>query len=94
MNTCHRYIWYEKQSKVLFVIQCQCNASVSSPLASINTNFYFITCSILTDYDTNRKTTDMTLESGIKEDATSSRERLLKKVIYNAFVWKYPSWHM
>ena len=32
------------------------------------------------------KTTDMTLESGIKEDATSGREKLLKNFIYNAFV--------
>ena len=38
MNTCHRYIQYEKQGKVLFVIQYQCNVSVSSPLTSINTN--------------------------------------------------------
>ena len=38
MNTFHRYILYEKQGKVLLVIQYQCNVSVSSPLASINTN--------------------------------------------------------
>ena len=28
----------------------------------------------------------MTLESGIKEDATSGREKLLKNFMYNAFV--------
>ena len=95
MNTCYNYISYEKQGKVLFVIQYQCNVSVNSPWASINTNFYFITCSILTNYDSNRKkTTDTTLESGITEDATSGRERLFKNFIYNAFVWKYPLWNM
>ena len=40
------------------------------------------------------KGTDVILESGITEDATSGRERLLKNIIYNAFVWKYPSWDM
>ena len=46
-------IWKTRQSIVL--IQYQCNLSVSSPWTSISTNFYFITCSILTDYDSNRK---------------------------------------
>ena len=55
MNACYSYIRYETQGKVLIVIQFQCNVSMSSPLASVNTNFYFITCSILTDYDSNRK---------------------------------------
>ena len=32
------------------------------------------------------KTTDMTLESEITEDATSGRERLFKTLIYNTFV--------
>ena len=51
MNTCYSYISYEKQGKVLFVIQYQCNVSLSSQLAFVNTNFYFITCSIPTDHD-------------------------------------------
>ena len=45
----------KNKSKVLFVIKYQCNFSVSCLLASINTNFYFITFSILTDYDMSRK---------------------------------------
>ena len=40
------------------------------------------------------KETDLILESRIKEDAPSGREKLLKNFIYNAFVWKYPSWDM
>ena len=35
------------------------------------------------------KGTDLILESGMKEDATSGREKLLKNFIYNALVWKY-----
>ena len=37
------------------------------------------------------KGTDLILESGIKEDAISGREKLLKIFIYNAFVRKYSS---
>ena len=55
MNTCYSYISYEKQGKVLFVIQYQWNVSVSSQLAFVNTNFYFITYSILTDHDSKRE---------------------------------------
>ena len=51
----YSYISYEKQGKVLFVIQYQCNVSVSSQLAFVNTNFYFITCSILTNHDSKRE---------------------------------------
>ena len=32
------------------------------------------------------KGTDLILESGIKEDATSGREKLMKNIIYNTFV--------
>ena len=39
-------------------------------------------------------TSDMILKSGLKTDATSGREKLLKNFIYSVFVWKYPSWHM
>ena len=39
MHTCYNYMSYEKEGKVLFVIQYQCNVSVSSLLGSVNTNF-------------------------------------------------------
>ena len=39
MNTCYSYISYKKQGKLLFVIQYQCNVSVSSPLGPVNTDF-------------------------------------------------------
>ena len=42
MNTCDSYISYQKQGKVLFVIQYQCNVSVSSPLASVQYNLCLI----------------------------------------------------
>ena len=37
-------------------------------------------------------TTDMILKSGMKADPIPGREKLLKNIIYNAIVWKYPSW--
>ena len=39
MHTCYNYMSYEKEGKVLFVIQYQCNVSLSSLLESVNTNF-------------------------------------------------------
>ena len=39
MHTCYSYVSYEKQGKVLFVIQYQSNVSVNSLLGSVNTNF-------------------------------------------------------
>ena len=72
MNTCHRYIWYEKQGKVLFVIQYQCNVSVSSPLASINTNSTLLPSASSLTMTLKEMTTDMILKSGMKVNATSS----------------------
>ena len=91
-NTCHRYVWYEKQDKVLFVIQYQCNVSVSSALTSIKTNSTLLASASSPMMTLKETATDMMLKSGMKADATSGREKLLKNIIYNAFVWKYPSW--
>ena len=94
MNTCQTYIWYEKQGKVLFVIQCQCNVSGNSPLKSINTNSTLWASSSSLTLTPKEMTSDVILKSGMKADTTSCREKLLKNFIYNAFVWKYPSWHI
>ena len=92
MNTFHRYIWYEKQCKVLFVIQYQCNVSVSSPVASVNTNSTSLASASSPNMKVTAMTTDIILESGMEADATSGKENLWKNFISNAFVWKYPSW--
>ena len=94
MNTCHRHIWYEKQGKVLFVIQHQCYVSVNSPLTSINTKSTLLASSSSLTVTPTEMTSDMILKSGMKADGTSSRKKLFKTFIYNAFVWKYPSWHI
>ena len=94
MNTCHRYIGYEKQGKVFFVIQYQYNDSVNSPLTSINTNSTVLASSSTLTMTQTEMTSDIILKSGMKADGTSGREKLLKNFIYNAFVWKYPPWHI
>ena len=91
MNTCHRYIWYEKQGKVLFVIQYQCNVSVSLPLASIDTNSTILPSASLPTMTMKEMTTEMILNTGMEADATSGKENVWKKFVYNTFVWKYPS---
>ena len=91
MNTCYRHIWYEKQGKVCFVIQYQYNVAVNSPWMLINTNSTLLGSSPSPSPLT-ETTNDMTCKSGMTGDATSGRENLFKNFIWNAFVWKYPSW--
>ena len=81
MNTCHRYIWYEKQGKVCFVIQYQCNVSVNSPQISINTNSKLLGSLSLLTITLTETTSDMICQSGMIADATSGREKLLKNII-------------
>ena len=81
MNTCHRYIWYEKQGKVFFVIQYQCNVSVNSPWISINTNSTLLGSSSSLTMTLTETTSDMICKSGMTADATSGREKLLKNFI-------------
>ena len=65
---------------------------MSSPLASINTNFYFIIFSILTDYDTNRKKQLIWHWKVEPQKMLHQVEKFIEKnFIYNVFVWKYPS---
>ena len=81
MNTYHRYIWYEKQGKVFFVIQYQCNVSVNSPWISINTNSTLLGSSSSPTMTPTETTSDMICKSGMTADATSGREMLLKNFI-------------
>ena len=80
MNTCYRYIWYEKQGKLFFVIQYQYNVVVNSPWMSINTNSTLLGSSPSPSPLT-ETTNDMTCKSGMTGDATSGRENLLKNFI-------------
>ena len=68
MNTFHRYIWYEKQGKVLFGIQYQCNVSLSSPLASINTNSTLLASASSPTMKVTEVTTDSNSKLGMKAD--------------------------
>ena len=81
MNTCHRYIWYEKQCKVSFVIQYQYNVSVNLPQISINTNSTLLGSSSSVTMTPTETTSDIILKSGMTADTTSGREKLLKNFI-------------
>ena len=72
-------------------MEYQCNVSVSSPLTSINTNSTLLASSSSPTMTLTEMTSDMVLKSGMKEDVTSGREKLLKNFIYNTFVGKYSS---
>ena len=80
MNTCDRYIWYEKQGKVFFVIQYQYNVTVNSPWMPINTISTLLGSSSSPSPLT-ETTNDMTCKSGMTGDATSGRENLGKNFI-------------
>ena len=64
----------------MFVIQYQCNVSVSSPLASTNTNSTLLASASSPPMTEKEMTNDMILKSGMKADATSGKEKLLKKL--------------
>ena len=73
MNTCHGYIWYKKQCKVLFVIQCDRNVSMNSQWLSINTNSILLGSLSSPTSTIREKTSIMTCKSAIIADATSGR---------------------
>ena len=64
----------------------QCNVSVSSSLTSINTNSTLLASAFSLMMTPKEATSDNILKSGMKPDATSGREKLLKNIIYNAFL--------
>ena len=79
MNTFCIYIICKK-GKVLFVIQYQFNVSVSSPLASINTNCTLLTSSSSPTVKVTESTTDTNLKSAMEADATSGKKKLMQKL--------------
>ena len=70
----------------MFVIKYQCNVSLSSPLASINTNSTLSASASSPTMKVTEMTTDITSKPGMKADATSGKEKLWKNLIHNAFV--------
>ena len=86
MHTCYNYMSCEKEGKVLFVIQYQCNVSLSSLLQSVNTISNLLLVVSSPNMTVKEKTSDTTLETSIIEDDISGREKLFKNFIYNAFV--------
>ena len=83
MNTCHRYIWYEKQCKVSFVIQYHWNVFSQFTMNIYQYKFYFIRFIILTNNDTQAKKKQVIgyVIVPIIADATSGREKLWKNFI-------------
>ena len=81
MNTCYRYIWYEKQGKVFFVIEYLYNVSVNSPWIYINTNSTLLASSSSSKNTKKAATADMICNSAITPDATSGKEQLWKNFI-------------
>ena len=80
MNICYRYIWYEKQGNVFFVIQYQCNVSVNSPWISINSNSTLLGSSCSPTMTLTKTKHDMICKSRMTADATSGREKVIEKL--------------
>ena len=98
----YEYIWIhmidrydmKKESKIWFVIEYQCNVWVNSTQIDINSKSTLWGSSCSGTVTLTQITSDTICTSGMTGDATSGREKLLKNFTQNAFVWKYPSWHM
>ena len=76
----------KNKAKVLFVIQYQCNVSLSSSLASVNTNSTLLASASSPTMKVTEATTDSNLKPGMEADAISGKETLWKYFIYNAFL--------
>ena len=93
MNRFHIYSICNKKVKVLCVIQHKFNVSVSSPLASINTNYTLLASSSPTTVKVTESRSDTNLKPTMEADATSGKKNLYKSFIYNEFTFKYASWY-
>ena len=91
MNRFHIYSICNKKGKVLDVIQYKFNVSVSSPLASINTNYTLLASSSSTTVKVTESRSDTNLKPAIEAEATSCKKNLCKNSIYNEFTFKYAS---
>ena len=67
-----------KKGKVLFVIQYQFNVSVSSPLASINTNCTLLASSSSPTVKVTESTADTNSKPEMEADATSGKKTYAK----------------
>ena len=86
MNTCYSiYHIKTRQSIICNTISVQCFSELTSSICQYKFLLSLPVVSSLTMTVT-EKIIDMTLESGITEDAISGREKLFKNFIYNAFV--------
>ena len=81
MNTCHRYIWYEKQCKVSFIMQYHWNVSVNAQWISINTYSTLLGSSSSPTMTQRETTSEILCKSTTIGDATSGREELWKNFI-------------
>ena len=62
MNTYDKYIWFQKQCKVSYVIQYGCNVSHNLSHIYINTNFTLLGSSSSTSITKMDTTSDMTVK--------------------------------
>ena len=89
MNRFHIFSIYNKKGKLLCVMQYRFNVLVSSPLASINTNYTLLASSSSTSVKGTESTSDINVKPTIKADATSGKKKLYKNFIYNEFTFTY-----
>ena len=64
---------------------------VSSPLASINTNYALLASTPTTSVKGIESTIDTNVKAAIATDATSGKKRLCENFIYNEFTFTYVS---
>ena len=70
----------------MFVIQYNFNVAVSSPPESVNANHTLLPSSPSATVKVTESRTDTNLKPAMEADATSSKEKLWKNFIYNAFM--------
>ena len=93
MNTYDKCIWFQKQCKVCYVIQGQCNVAHHLSHICINTNFTLLASSSSPSI-TQMDTSDITVKSIKTGDTTSGKQNILKNFAKNICMAKYPYWHM
>ena len=74
MNRYHIYSICNKKGKVLCLTQYKFNVLVSSPLASINTNYTLLASSFSTSVQGTESTSDTNMKAALEADATSDKK--------------------
>ena len=67
---------------------------MSSPLASINTNYTLLASSSTTSVKGTESTSDTNLKAAKEADATSGKKKLYKNYIYNEVTFQHASWYI